>query len=364
MPSKKTERRFVNAVFDLNLNEMKPIDLNGRAVYRVSARTLPDDIIMNRVLYPAAEIAKGYKTLNNRPAPLGHPRVGDWNVSANDPEGINRHWCGAWNADSDRVLEGNGKYRIHHNIYLDIEKAKESDNGRRVLNAFEKGDQIHTSVGVMCNAEWSRDNEDYDWIARNIAIDHNAILLDQRGAATPDEGVGVFVSEAFPEEKELIINNFRYKESSNGELPATPSNPNPESTPMPNENPESKPAATPEAKPETITMTNEQLKDIVRSAVSEELAKHQEANAATEKAEIVNKIVATNLLSKENAEKLDIATLKELHTNAGTKQPAAPVNGAPATPDTNDGKITLENMFKDYSYNAIAEEVDKRHRPN
>lgn len=34
-----------------------------------------DDIVMNRKLYPAAEIEKAYNTLERNPMPLGHPKV-------------------------------------------------------------------------------------------------------------------------------------------------------------------------------------------------------------------------------------------------------------------------------------------------
>jgi hypothetical protein len=34
-----------------------------------------DDIVMNRKLYPAAEIEKAYNTLERNPMPLGHPRL-------------------------------------------------------------------------------------------------------------------------------------------------------------------------------------------------------------------------------------------------------------------------------------------------
>src|SRR5690606_2247768 len=34
----------------------------------------------------------------------------------------------------------------------------------------------------------------YDWVAKISAIDHDAILLDQPGAATPEQGVGLMVN--------------------------------------------------------------------------------------------------------------------------------------------------------------------------
>ena len=196
MPA-KTKEFYTNITYEVNVGELKPMDKNGRACYRVEAKTMPDNCVLNRVLYPADELAKSYRSLENKPVPLGHPKVDGYYVSAQDPEGINRHWCGSWTENVQRVLENNGTYRLHHAIYTDIEVAKQSDGGRRVLNAFKKGLPIHTSTGVMCNAEWAGEEGErngYDWVARNIEYDHLAVLLDERGAGTPEDGIGVFVN--------------------------------------------------------------------------------------------------------------------------------------------------------------------------
>ena len=349
--------KLVNAVFELNLDAMVPEDVNGRACYRVEAKTLPDDVIMNRVYYPAAEIAKGYRTLNNKPAPLGHPRVDGWYVSGSDPEGINRHWCGAWNANVRRVLEKNGKYRIHHNVYIDIETAKQSDNGRRVLKAFEQGKPIHTSTGVLCNAEWAGeegDKQGYDWIARNISLDHNALLLDEEGAATPNDGVGVFVNQTENEDKRLTINSFRYKEKAHLGKNEN-DNPKSQGEPMSKEsddkNSETVVGTGTPATPETVTINADELAKTIATTVEAVLNARDEKAAASEKSELVNKVVAVNLLSQETAETLSVSALRELANNAGNKAQAAPVNPAPSNPSSDDGKVTLENMFKGYSIN-------------
>lgn len=362
----KNQMRLVNVISELKLNEMEAIDRHGRACYKVSARTLPDDIVMNRVKYPASEIEKGYRTLNNKPAPLGHPKVGGWNVSGNDPEGINRHWCGAWNGNVRRVLESNGKYRIHHDIYIDIEKAKESDNGRRVLKAFEKGEPIHTSTGVLCNVEWADEKDDFDWIARNITLDHNAILLDEQGAGTPADGVGVFVNQEVDENKHLTINTFRYKEKNTEDV--TPvSDDKPKEKPMPEKTNENKevPATKPEPTPtDNVTLSKADLAELIGNAVSSALKARDEQAAATEKTELVDKIVAVNLLSKENAEKLDVATLRELAKSTGNKEKTADVvNPADVfssnDKSTGDGSVTFDNMFEGYSLNEHLEEKPK-----
>ncbi len=55
-----------------------------------------DDIVMNRKLYPAAEIGKAYNTLERNPMPLGHPKVDGKHVSARDVRAVNNYHVGAW----------------------------------------------------------------------------------------------------------------------------------------------------------------------------------------------------------------------------------------------------------------------------
>jgi hypothetical protein len=164
---------------------------NGRDVIVVPSATMPDDVVMNGVRYPAAEIAKSYMTLNRTPAPLGHPTVeGGW-VSASDPEGLNRSWVGAWNENPRRE---NG--RILLDKVIDVEVANRSEGGKAVLAAVESASPIHTSTGIYLNlAKANGDDPDgAEFIASDLHFDHDAILLGEDGAATPEQGVGIFVN--------------------------------------------------------------------------------------------------------------------------------------------------------------------------
>jgi DNA-binding ferritin-like protein len=171
---------------------------NGRDVIVVPSATLPDDVVMNDIMYPAEEIERGFASLSNTPAPLGHPTVNGKFVSARDPEGINRGWVGAWNAN---VRRENG--RVFLDKIIDVEVANRSEGGKAVLNAIEKKEPIHTSTALLCDLEEANGDVEYKFIARNMAFDHDAILLDEDGAATPDQGVGIFVNSK-GEEVEVI----------------------------------------------------------------------------------------------------------------------------------------------------------------
>ena len=162
---------------------------NGRETMIVPSFTLKSDIIMNRIKYPHDEIEKSYKGLERTPAPLGHPQNSDGSfLSAFDPEAFVRNGIFAWNENVRR--DGD---RIALDKVIDVARANECEGGKRVLAALESNKPIHTSTGLMCMLE-EADADDHDFIARDIVWNHDAILLDEPGAATPEQGVGMLVN--------------------------------------------------------------------------------------------------------------------------------------------------------------------------
>lgn len=174
---------------------------NGRDVVIVPSATLPDDVIMNDIMYPAAEIEKSFLGLNRTPAPLGHPMINGKFVSARDPEGINIGWIGAWNENLRR--EGG---RVFLDKVIDVEFANRSEGGKAVLSALDKGEPIHTSTGLLCMLDAANGDVEYKFSARDIVFDHDAILLDEQGAATPEQGVGMLVNAKGEQEDIEVIN--------------------------------------------------------------------------------------------------------------------------------------------------------------
>ncbi len=171
-----------------NSKAAKTIRRNGRDLMIVPSATLPDDVVMNGIKYPADEIEKSFHTLERAPAPLGHPMVNGSFVSARDPEGINIGWIGAWN---ENVRRENG--RVFLDKVIDVEVANRTEDGKRLLEAINAGKPIHTSTGVLADLmETGEDEPKYS--VCNMFFDHDAILLDEEGAATPDQGVGMLVN--------------------------------------------------------------------------------------------------------------------------------------------------------------------------
>ncbi|WP_156127770.1 DUF2213 domain-containing protein [Pseudooceanicola atlanticus] len=196
-----TKRVRVNVRSLANTNAVRRETRNGRQVIIVPSATLPDDVVMNRIQYPADEIEKSFRSLNRTPAPHGHPMIGNRFVSARDPEGINVGYIGAWNENARRE---NG--RVFLDKVIDVTVANRSDEGKAVIDAINKGEPIHTSTGLLCNLE-EGDGKKFDFIARDIEFDHDAILLNEEGAATPDQGVGMLVNAKGETEEIEVINS-------------------------------------------------------------------------------------------------------------------------------------------------------------
>lgn len=164
-----------------------------------------DDIVMNRKLYPAAEIEKAYNTLERNPMPLGHPKVDGKHVSARDVRAVNEYHVGAW---LQNVSHEGGK--VTGDMYVNRQYAESSEKGKRLINRLDEmlagtnSDPIHISTGLLYSgiaANGESKGKKYNEIATNMMFDHVAVLLDEPGAGTPEEGVGIFVNSEGDEQQ-------------------------------------------------------------------------------------------------------------------------------------------------------------------
>ena len=169
-----------------------------------------DDIVMNRKLYPAAEIEKAYNTLERNPMPLGHPKVYGKHVSARDVRAVNNYHVGAW---LQNVSHKDGK--VSGDMYVDRQYAESSEKGKRLVNRLDEMaagtnvEPIHISTGLLYSgiaANGESKGKKYNEIATNMMFDHVAVLLDEPGAGTPSEGVGIFVNADGDEQEIEVVN--------------------------------------------------------------------------------------------------------------------------------------------------------------
>ncbi|HIB5698249.1 TPA: DUF2213 domain-containing protein [Klebsiella pneumoniae] len=169
-----------------------------------------DDIVMNRKLYPAAEIEKAYNTLERNPMPLGHPKVDGKHVSARDVRAVNEYHVGAW---LQNVSHKDGK--VTGDMYVNRHYAESSEKGKRLINRLDEmiagtnSEPIHISTGLLYSgiaANGESKGKKYNEIATNMMFDHVAVLLDEPGAGTPAEGVGIFVNAEGDELEIEVVN--------------------------------------------------------------------------------------------------------------------------------------------------------------
>jgi len=202
----------VNVRVAVNAASIRREQHNGREHIVVPSFTLPDGVVMNNGLYPKEEIDKAYAGLEGTLAPLSHPMVDGDYVSARQPEAINAYHVGAWNRNVQRV--GN---RVSIEKWIDVEFAKNSENGRALLEAIDKQEPIHTSTGIFLDREMTPNADGYGWIARNMQFDHDAILIGETGAATPEDGVGMMVNKTFVINSAIPVVNEDALDDSYGE---------------------------------------------------------------------------------------------------------------------------------------------------
>ncbi|WP_416777487.1 DUF2213 domain-containing protein [Xenorhabdus budapestensis] len=158
-----------------------------------------DDVVMNGGLYPASEINKSYQSMEGKQVPYGHPKIDGQYISADMPRAVNQFHIGAWaenvRKDGDRVMMD---VKVNRRFAESSEKGKEFLARVDDIIAGNSADPIHVSAGLLLQREQNKGKSKgkaYSWIARNMHFDHIAVLpASEPGAATPEEGVGMFVN--------------------------------------------------------------------------------------------------------------------------------------------------------------------------
>lgn len=334
----------VNITANVDNSKIKREKRNNRDVIVVPSATLPDNVVMNGILYPPEEIERSFKSLERTLAPLGHPVINGAFVPAADPEALASHFIGAWN---ENVRRENG--RVFIDKVIDVAVANASEGGQRVLKAIEDGDPIHTSTGLLTELE-PVTGADHKFVARNMAFDHDAILLDEPGAAQPHQGVGMLVNGQSVEVINSVFSDEADKEMGWGleqvfraaekkqraglmervqqavlsalesaglyDKPAVANN---QETAMNQEKFDAlakkvddlAAAVTPEALSASITTAvNAALKPVLDAA--QESAEAQKAKDEAERTELVNKLVAAKVVSEDAGKELTLNAAREL----------------------------------------------------
>lgn len=160
-----------------------------------------DDIVMNAMLYPGDQLAAGIATMEGKPAPAGHPKdVNGRYISALSGDALLSSYAGAVCVNARH--EGG---RSVVDVRVNEAQAMAHPDGKKLVERLESAmngsniEPIHVSTGLVCeaiSANGESKGKKYSRIATNIKYDHLAFLLNEQGAGTPADGVGMFLNAA------------------------------------------------------------------------------------------------------------------------------------------------------------------------
>lgn len=167
-----------------------------------------DGLVMNSMLYPGEQLANAAATLEGKPAPAGHPKnAAGQHISATSGDALLSAYVGAICRNARH--EGG---RTLVDVVVNEAQAKAHPDGVRLVERLDaaitgnNADPIHVSTGLYCEAiqaNGESGGKPYSRIATGIKYDHLAILLNEQGAGTPADGVGMWLNaEGQPEEVE------------------------------------------------------------------------------------------------------------------------------------------------------------------
>ncbi len=165
------------------------------------------------LLYTANELSKIPAIWNGRPIVVYHPTFNGQAVSAGDPIVFEKQKIGF-------VMNTHWKDKLFAEAWIDSKKARQVDD--RVMHAIDTRTPMEISTGLFCDKKgdagtWNE--ETYIGEASNFRPDHLAILPDQKGACSLEDGAGLLVANALdPQSKTATHLRKLVKDQRNGEL--------------------------------------------------------------------------------------------------------------------------------------------------
>lgn len=143
------------------------------------------------LLYPESELKRSVPHWNGRPAVVYHPSMSS-NYCAGAPEVFSRQRVGTiFNTRYDAKAKA-----LKAEAWLDPERLADVDP--RVLEAVRKGEIMEVSTGLFTTripATGTFNGREYRAVAKDYLPDHLAILPDEIGACSVEDGAGLCRNE-------------------------------------------------------------------------------------------------------------------------------------------------------------------------
>ena len=311
------------------------------------SKTLPPDIVMNGILYPSGEVEATINTLDGSPVTMSHPVINGKFADAYEP--ISQAKFGLGGAfNKVRGKSADGSWIVEK--FIPTEQMQNTERGKKLAEAIKHKRPIHTSTGVYLTREpeigVNAMGQEYTSRAKIDRFNHDAILLNEVGAATPEQGVGIFVNaDGEQEETEVMYVNAYDDKELEGQFEikvkgsmlerflefmktVVKSEPSDESQTV-NKNREGNEVEKTEVE-EMIAnalaaqeaKSAEVIKQAIDGAVSAALAANAQTQAEAEKAQLVEQVVNAKLLPEDAAKECGIAALKAMLEGNSQGQPA------------------------------------------
>ena len=144
--------------------------------------------VLNGEFVPAEEILKSVIDWEGVPLTVGHPQQDGMFVSiAQNPELIDKWVVGEFK----NVEYKNGS--LTGELWIDIERANQLEEGERAINILSSGGQLEVSTGYFAAdvpITGYFEGKEYSGSQRDITPDHLALLPDEIGACSWEDGCG------------------------------------------------------------------------------------------------------------------------------------------------------------------------------
>ena len=169
--------------FDSAISRREALD--GKEFLVVPVVALQEGVF-NGVYHPADEVFQALEAWNGSPVTVDHPRKDGEPITANSPEIMAKQTVGTfYNVNND-----GGK--LKGEAWLDVEKS-ERLGFKEMVGHFDAGKIMNLSVGYFSQneshkGEWN--GKPYGEVVKGIRPDHLALLLDQSGACSVEDGCG------------------------------------------------------------------------------------------------------------------------------------------------------------------------------
>lgn len=158
-----------------------------------------------KIYYPPDELAKAVNIADHKPVVVYHPQVNGTYVSACDRDQLDVRKVGmllntAYNGETTKLSA---------DAYLEPSRLDKVDN--RIAAAIDNNQMMEVSTGFFMTLEKKKgvwNDEEYDFIAHDLQLDHLAILPDQKGACSIADGAGLL--RANNELRQLMVNEMSH----------------------------------------------------------------------------------------------------------------------------------------------------------